>query len=166
MDRKTLEDTSKFLSYVLRHQPEAIGLTLDGEGWARRRRRLANRTGTHAVYPRGLRRRRCGGRIIASGYPLYGLNNTQAGDHSLESVAVRQVVCVEWSMPVEHPVFQVLNTRFTSHEGDHDLDEVLIGAGQFDAIEQEENRGGGRSCTFISVCKAVIQSQAFCQYRS
>ena len=26
MDRKTLDDTSKFLSYVLRHQPEAIGL--------------------------------------------------------------------------------------------------------------------------------------------
>lgn len=34
MDRKTLDDTSKFLSYVLRHQPEAIGLKLDGEGWA------------------------------------------------------------------------------------------------------------------------------------
>ncbi len=34
MDRKTLDDTSKFLSYVLRHEPEAIGLTLDGEGWA------------------------------------------------------------------------------------------------------------------------------------
>nr|MBF3180237.1 RNA--NAD 2'-phosphotransferase [Pseudomonas aeruginosa] len=34
MDRKTLDDTSKFLSYVLRHQPEAIGLTLDGQGWA------------------------------------------------------------------------------------------------------------------------------------
>ncbi len=34
MDRKTLDDTSKFLSYALRHQPEAIGLTLDGEGWA------------------------------------------------------------------------------------------------------------------------------------
>ncbi|PHM71821.1 RNA 2'-phosphotransferase [Xenorhabdus sp. KJ12.1] len=26
--------TSKFLSYVLRHQPESIGLTLDSEGWA------------------------------------------------------------------------------------------------------------------------------------
>jgi len=25
---------SKFLSYILRHHPEAIGLTLDGEGWA------------------------------------------------------------------------------------------------------------------------------------
>ncbi|CDM91709.1 RNA 2'-phosphotransferase [Xenorhabdus bovienii] len=25
---------SKFLSYVLRHQPESIGLTLDNEGWA------------------------------------------------------------------------------------------------------------------------------------
>jgi len=26
-------DVSKFLSFVLRHQPEAIGLTLDSEGW-------------------------------------------------------------------------------------------------------------------------------------
>lgn len=29
-----LEPTSKFLSYVLRHQPDAIGLKLDNEGWA------------------------------------------------------------------------------------------------------------------------------------
>lgn len=26
--------TSKFLSYVLRHAPDSIGLTLDGQGWA------------------------------------------------------------------------------------------------------------------------------------
>ena len=26
--------TSKFLSFVLRHKPEAIGLVLDSEGWA------------------------------------------------------------------------------------------------------------------------------------
>jgi len=26
-------ETSKFLSFVLRHKPEAIGLTLDAEGW-------------------------------------------------------------------------------------------------------------------------------------
>jgi len=31
---KLLHDTSKFLSYVLRHEPQAIGLTLDSEGWA------------------------------------------------------------------------------------------------------------------------------------
>ena len=31
---KRLESTSKFLSLVLRHQPEAIGLSLDGAGWA------------------------------------------------------------------------------------------------------------------------------------
>ena len=30
-----LKSDSKFLSLVLRHQPEAIGLSLDGEGWAR-----------------------------------------------------------------------------------------------------------------------------------
>lgn len=27
-------EVSKFLSYVLRHEPQAIGLTLDSEGWA------------------------------------------------------------------------------------------------------------------------------------
>ncbi len=32
--RKTLNETSKFLSYVLRHKPDAIGLYLDPEGWA------------------------------------------------------------------------------------------------------------------------------------
>ena len=33
MDKSTA-GVSKFLSYILRHHPEAIGLTLDGEGWA------------------------------------------------------------------------------------------------------------------------------------
>lgn len=31
---KSLTEVSKFLSYVLRHQPDAIGLELDSEGWA------------------------------------------------------------------------------------------------------------------------------------
>ncbi|WP_038492023.1 RNA 2'-phosphotransferase [Janthinobacterium agaricidamnosum] len=30
---KQLSDISKFLSYVLRHQPDAVGITLDLEGW-------------------------------------------------------------------------------------------------------------------------------------
>lgn len=34
MDTKQLNGTSKFLSYVLRHEPQAIGLQLDSEGWA------------------------------------------------------------------------------------------------------------------------------------
>ena len=29
-----ITDTSKFLSYVLRHKPDAIGISLDPEGWA------------------------------------------------------------------------------------------------------------------------------------
>lgn len=29
-----MKETSKFLSYVLRHAPESIGLTLDDNGWA------------------------------------------------------------------------------------------------------------------------------------
>lgn len=31
--KKQLTEASKFLSYVLRHQPDAIGITLDLEGW-------------------------------------------------------------------------------------------------------------------------------------
>ena len=30
---KSLSSTSKFLSLVLRHQPEVIGMQLDPEGW-------------------------------------------------------------------------------------------------------------------------------------
>ena len=31
----SLEQTSKFIALVLRHKPEAAGITLDGHGWAR-----------------------------------------------------------------------------------------------------------------------------------
>ena len=31
---KQLTETSKFLSFILRHQPDAIGIALDREGWA------------------------------------------------------------------------------------------------------------------------------------
>lgn len=31
---KLIDDTSKFLSYILRHEPQSIGLSLDREGWA------------------------------------------------------------------------------------------------------------------------------------
>ncbi|WP_434709171.1 RNA 2'-phosphotransferase [Pseudomonas sp. R1-1] len=34
MSKKLLDETSKFLSYVLRHEPQKIGLTLDSHGWA------------------------------------------------------------------------------------------------------------------------------------
>ncbi|MDG9927846.1 MULTISPECIES: RNA 2'-phosphotransferase [unclassified Pseudomonas] len=34
MTTKRLNETSKFLSYILRHEPHAIGLQLDSEGWA------------------------------------------------------------------------------------------------------------------------------------
>ena len=30
----SLKETSKFISLILRHQPEAIGITLDEHGWA------------------------------------------------------------------------------------------------------------------------------------
>lgn len=31
--KKNHSEVSKFLSYVLRHQPDAVGITLDAEGW-------------------------------------------------------------------------------------------------------------------------------------
>jgi putative RNA 2'-phosphotransferase len=34
MDERNLTSTSKFLSYVLRHHPESINLSLDKNGWA------------------------------------------------------------------------------------------------------------------------------------
>ncbi|WP_218927845.1 RNA 2'-phosphotransferase [Pseudomonas sp. ICMP 561] len=34
MNKKQRDDLSKFLSYVLRHGPESIALTLDRDGWA------------------------------------------------------------------------------------------------------------------------------------
>ncbi len=34
-NKDTLRATSKFMSFVLRHQPDAIGLTLDSAGWVR-----------------------------------------------------------------------------------------------------------------------------------
>ncbi|MFL7961065.1 RNA 2'-phosphotransferase [Pseudomonas kielensis] len=34
MNTKQLNETSKFLSYILRHEPQTIGLQLDAEGWA------------------------------------------------------------------------------------------------------------------------------------
>ncbi|QYD68223.1 RNA 2'-phosphotransferase [Paraburkholderia edwinii] len=33
-DDKRLDEISKYLSYVLRHEPQTIGLQLDAEGWA------------------------------------------------------------------------------------------------------------------------------------
>ena len=33
MNSESLSDISKFLSYVLRHEPQAIGLQLDSDGW-------------------------------------------------------------------------------------------------------------------------------------
>jgi hypothetical protein len=33
-ERDRLRETGKFLSFVLRHRPDSIGLTLDAQGWA------------------------------------------------------------------------------------------------------------------------------------
>ena len=46
-----LKNTSKFISLILRHKPEAIGITLDGHGWADVRELIdgVNRSGGHAL---------------------------------------------------------------------------------------------------------------------
>jgi len=45
---KNLEQTSKFLSYVLRHKPDEIGLALDQHGWANIEELIA-RASTHGT---------------------------------------------------------------------------------------------------------------------
>src|ERR1700741_1974104 len=42
------KDVSRFLSHVLRHEPQSIGLTLDAQGWARIDE-LVERAGAHGV---------------------------------------------------------------------------------------------------------------------
>ena len=34
IEQRSLKKTSKFLSLILRHKPETIGLKLDAHGWA------------------------------------------------------------------------------------------------------------------------------------
>ena len=48
---KQLKNTSKFISLILRHQPEAIGITLDEHGWADVQALIdgINRAGGHAL---------------------------------------------------------------------------------------------------------------------
>ncbi|GBG57536.1 putative RNA 2'-phosphotransferase [Sporomusaceae bacterium FL31] len=48
------QEVSKFLSYVLRHQPESIGLTLDSEGWANIDQLIASAAKTGRILDRHL----------------------------------------------------------------------------------------------------------------
>ena len=43
----SLKETSKFISLILRHQPEAIGITLDEHGWANVDELIAGISKTH-----------------------------------------------------------------------------------------------------------------------
>ena len=48
---KLLRNTSKFISLILRHKPETIGITLDEHGWADVQKLIEgiNRTGEHII---------------------------------------------------------------------------------------------------------------------
>ena len=48
---KQLQSTSKFISLILRHRPESIGITLDEHGWADVREMIdgINKSGNHTL---------------------------------------------------------------------------------------------------------------------
>lgn len=52
----TNRDTSKFISLILRHKPEAIGITLDEHGWANVDELIAGVSKTHPLDMAGLER--------------------------------------------------------------------------------------------------------------
>lgn len=54
MSNKQLDETSKYLSYVLRHEPQSIGIRLDTEGWANIDDLLAGATGDGRIIDRDM----------------------------------------------------------------------------------------------------------------
>ena len=48
--------TSKFISLILRHKPETIGITLDEHGWAKVDELIAGVSKTHPLDREGLER--------------------------------------------------------------------------------------------------------------
>lgn len=46
----SLKDTSKFLSLILRHKPETIGICLDEHGWANVNELIAGIAKSHEFY--------------------------------------------------------------------------------------------------------------------
>lgn len=49
MSRDPIKETSKFISLILRHQPEAIGITLDEHGWANVDDLISGISKTHSI---------------------------------------------------------------------------------------------------------------------
>lgn len=51
MSRNGLRSTSKYISLILRHKPEAIGISLDEHGWADVQELISgiNRSGKHSL---------------------------------------------------------------------------------------------------------------------
>ena len=45
----SLKETSKFISLILRHKPETIGITLDEHGWANVDELIAGISKTHPI---------------------------------------------------------------------------------------------------------------------
>lgn len=50
------KETSKYISYILRHKPEAIGITLDEQGWANVGDLISGVNVTHPLTMDGLER--------------------------------------------------------------------------------------------------------------
>lgn len=54
MNEKQIKSISKFLSFILRHQPDIIGLHLDEEGWADVNELIAKSATSHTIMTREL----------------------------------------------------------------------------------------------------------------
>ena len=52
------KETSKFISLILRHKPETIGITLDEHGWADVSELIAGVNKTHSHLEKDLKSRR------------------------------------------------------------------------------------------------------------
>lgn len=126
--RRRHTDTSRYLCYVLRHAPGAIGLTLDREGWADIDDLVASaRKAGHVLDPRLIRAVVDGNDKQRFALSSDGRRIRAVQGHSTDAVAIQR----EPVLPPEH-LFHGTATRF------------------LDAILAEGLRPGGRHHVHLS----------------
>jgi putative RNA 2'-phosphotransferase len=112
--RRRITDTSRYLSYVLRHAPGAIGLTLDREGWADIDDLIASaRQAGHTLDPRVIRAVVEGNDKQRFALSVCGQRIRAVQGHSTDAVAIQR----EPALPPER-LFHGTATRF--------LDSILV----------------------------------------
>lgn len=100
---------SKFLSYVLRHRPDAIGLHLDGEGWARVDE-LIEKANAHAEGIT-LSHERLREVVASNDKSRFTLSEDGAGIRAAQGHSVRVDLALEPAEPPGH-LFHGTATRF------------------------------------------------------